>query len=255
MARTLVIANQKGGVGKSTSVLNLGVALARRGQRVLLIDLDPQGGLTAGFGIDPYALRHTVYSLLSTPDASLARVLVGVGERLALVPANIDLAVADIRLSSAPDRAVRLRHALDRSRIPFDTVLIDTPPGLGVLTANGLAAADDVLIPVQCHYLAMRGVRAILDSADRMRASLNPRLAVLGLFGTLYRSESEHAREVMDELRDVFGAQVFKTVIPYDEAAVEAPLTGQPVLDYAPDGPAAQAYRALAEEMVRERAE
>lgn len=255
MARTLVIANQKGGVGKSTSVLNLGVALAQRGQRVLLIDLDPQAGLTAGFGIDPYGLRRTAYSLLCAPETSLARLLHTVGERLALVPANIDLAVADIRLSAMPDPATRLRDALDRSRIPFDTILIDTPPGLGVLTANGLAAADEVMVPVQCQYLAMRGVRALLDSVERVRQTLNPTLALGGLFGTLYRAESEHAREVMDELRDVFGARVFETVIPYDEAAAEAPLAGQSVLDYAPEGPAALAYRALAEEMVRERAE
>ena len=132
--------------------------------------------------------------------------------------------------------------------------MIDTPPGLGVLTANGLVAADEVLVPVQCQYLAMRGVRALLDSVERVRQTLNPALRVGGLFGTLYHAESEHAREVMDELRDVFGAQVFESVIPYDEAAAEAPLVGQSVLDYAPDGPAALAYRALAEEMVRGRA-
>ncbi|WP_162909991.1 ParA family protein [Aggregatilinea lenta] len=250
MARTLVIANQKGGVGKSTSVLNLGVALARRGQRVLLIDLDPQAGLTAGLGLDPYTLRRTVYSLLSTPGTSLARVLCTIEDGLALVPANIDLAVADIRLSAAADPATRLRDVLDRSRIPFDVILIDTPPGLGVLTANGLVAADAVIVPVQCQYLAMRGVRGLLDSVERIGQSLNRDLVVGGLFGTLYRVESEHAREVMGELRDVFGPQVFESVIPYDEAAAEAPLAGQAVLDYAPDSPAALAYRALAEEIV-----
>lgn len=255
MARTLVIANQKGGVGKSTSAMNLGVALAERGARVLLIDLDPQGGLSAAFGVDTFNVRHSAYSLVCYPNTSLARVLLNVRDGLALVPANVDLAVAEIQLAAAPDRAQRLRAALERSRIPFDYLLIDTPPGLGVLTANGLVAADEVLIPVQCQYLAMRGVRPLLESIERLRATLNPGLRLSGLFGTMYRDDAPQAHEVMDELRAVFGPQVFATVIEYAEAVAEAPVVGQSLLQYAPGHPVAQAYRALAAEIAHGRAE
>jgi chromosome partitioning protein len=250
MTRTLVIANQKGGVGKSTSVMNLGVALAERGLRVLMIDLDPQGGLTGAFGINSFDIRRSTFSLLMYSHVSLARVMRPMRKNLVLVPASLDLAAADIQLSTVPDRAERLRQALQRSRIPFDFVLIDTPPGLGVLTANGLAAADEVLVPVQCQYLAMRGVRALMDTVVRIKNGLNPALRLGGLFGTMYRADSPHAQEVVEELRDVFGAKMFQTLIYFDDIVAEAPIVGLSVLEYRPQHPVAQGYRALAEEIV-----
>lgn len=255
MTRTLVIANQKGGVGKSTSVMNLGVALAERGSRVLLIDLDPQGGLTATFGIDPYDIRRSAFSLLMYNNVSLARVMRPVRKNLALVPASIDLTAAEIQLASMPDAGNRLRLALQRSRVPFDFVFIDTPPGLGVLTANGLVAADEVLVPVQCQYLAMRGVRALMDTMVRVKNSMNPRLRLGGLFATMYRPESRHSQEVVDELRSVFGSKMFKTLIDYDDVVAEAPVAGLSVIEYIPRHPIAQDYRALAEEVTRGRLE
>ncbi|MBN1679337.1 MAG: ParA family protein [Anaerolineae bacterium] len=253
MTRTLVIANQKGGVGKSTSVMNLGVALAERGLRVLLIDLDPQGGLTAAFGIDTYDIRRSAFSLVMHSHISLARVMRPVRERVALVPASIDLAAGEIHLASKPDRALRLRQSLQRSRIPFDYILIDTPPGLGIMNANGLVAADEVFIPVQCQYLAMRGVRALMDTVVRIKNSINPTLRLCGLFGTMYRPESRHAQEVVDELRSVFGPKMFKTLIDYDDIVAEAPVAGLSMLEYMPRHPIAEGYRVLAEEVMRGR--
>jgi chromosome partitioning protein len=253
MTRTLVIANQKGGVGKSTSVMNLGIALSERGLRVLLVDLDPQGGLTATFGIETYDVRRSTSSLLMYSHVSLARVMRPVRANLALVPASVDLAVAEIQLASAMDRTNRLRSALQQSRIPFDYVLIDTPPSLGVLAANGMVAADEVLVPVQCQYLAMRGVRALIDMVVRVKNNLNPNLRLGGLFGTMYRADSRHAQEVVEELRSVFGAKMFKTLIDYDDVVAEAPVAGLSVLEYVPRHPIAQGYRALAEEIIRGR--
>jgi chromosome partitioning protein len=253
MTRTLVIANQKGGVGKSTSVMNLGVALAERGQRVLLIDLDPQGGLTAAFGIDTYDIQRSAFSLLLYDGVSLARVIRPVRGRVGLVPASLDLAAAEIKLAGNPQRVERLRLALQRTRIPFDYILIDTPPGLGVLTANGLVAADEVLIPVQCQYLAMRGVRALMDAVLRIKNTMNPSLRLCGLFGTMYRPDSQHSQEVVEELRSVFGPKMFKTVIHFDDAVAEAPVEGLSVLEYIPRHPIAQGYRNLAEEVAHGR--
>jgi len=249
MARTLVVANQKGGVGKSTSVMNLGVALAEQGHRVLLIDLDPQGGLTAAFGLDTYEIGRSVYSLLMYDHISLARVIRPVRPQIALVPASIDLAAAELQLAGQPDQARRLRQALERTRIPFDYIVIDTPPGLGVLTANGLVAAGEVLIPVQCQYLAMRGVRALMETIVRVKGSLNPELALSGLFGTMYRPASSHAQEVVEELRQVFGRKMFRTLIFYDDVVPEAPVAGLSMLEYLPTHIVAEEYRALAREV------
>lgn len=253
MTRTLVIANQKGGVGKSTSVMNLGVALAERGARVLLIDLDPQGGLTGAFGLDSYDIRRSAFSLLMYSHVSLARVIRPVRHNLALIPASIDLAAAEIRLANASDRVHRLNQSLQRSRIPFDYVFIDTPPGLGILTANGLVAAHEVLVPVQCQFLAMRGVRALMDTIVRIKNSMNASLRLAGLFGTMYRPDSQHSQEVVDELRTVFGPKMFKTLIHFDDVVAEAPVAGLSVLEYIPRHPIAQGYRALAEEVARGR--
>ena len=249
MTRTFVIANQKGGVGKSTSVMNLGMALAERGARVLLVDLDPQGGLTGAFGIDSYDIRRSAFSLLMYSHVSLARVIRPVRKNLALVPSSIDLATAEIRLANESDRVHRLSQSLQRSRIPFDFIFIDTSPGLGILTANGLVAADEVLVPVQCQFLAMRGVRALMDTIVRIKNSMNTSLRLGGLFGTMYRPDSQHAQEVVDELRAVFGPKMFKTLIHYDDVVAEAPVAGLSILEYIPRHPISQGYRALAEEV------
>ncbi|MCB9437078.1 MAG: ParA family protein [Anaerolineales bacterium] len=250
MTRTLVIANQKGGIGKSTSAMNIGRALNEFGYRVLLIDLDPQGGLTAACGIDSYTVRRSTYSLLMYDNAPFGRLLWRVRDGLVLIPASLDLANAEIQLASRPDAALRLYTGLTRNPIDFDYILIDTPPSLGVLTANGMAAADELLIPVQCQYLAMRGVRAIEDTRQRIQQKMKRNLFLGGVFATMYQPDYAHSQEVVDELHDVFGPKMFQTVIPMADVVAEAPAAEQSVLDYAPNHPATHAYRSLTLEII-----
>jgi len=250
--RVIVVANQKGGVGKTTTVVNLGAALAEAGQNVVLVDLDPQGALTAGLGFDPYSLTRTAYGLLLKDTTSLAGTLRPVGPNLVLVPASVDLAALEYQLAEQPDRTQRLKLALERSRLPADFVLIDTPPSIGLLTVNGLAAAAELLIPVQCQYLAMRGVRALLESVWLVHERLNPNLNLLGVLATMYKRDSEHAREVLDELRAVFGGKVFEVVIEDEDVVARAPVARKPVLTYQPESPAAAAFRKLAQEILHD---
>ncbi len=253
MGRIIAIANQKGGVGKTTTVANLGAALAELGQRVVLIDLDPQGALTAALGHDPEALTRTAYTLLTRDKVSFGSVLKPINPRLVLVPASVDLGHLDYQLSAAADHAHRLKWALAASRVPADFFLIDTPPNLGMLTANGLVAADELLVPVQTQFLAMRGVRALLDSVWRLHERLNPRLQLLGVLATMYKPGSAHAHDVLTELRDAFGERLFETVIEEDEAAAQAPAAHQTVLEFDPRSDVAQAYRRLAREVLQVR--
>jgi chromosome partitioning protein len=248
LTRKIVVANQKGGVGKTTTVANLGVALAAMGKRVLLVDLDPQAALTATFGIDPYNLSRSVYSVLINRNMSLARILRPAGETtMAIAPASVDLASADLQLVNEEGRAFRLRESFEHSRIPFDFVLMDTPPSLGLLTLNGLVAADEVLVPVQCHYLAMRGVRALMETVWRVKRKLNPGLRLLGLLPTMYEPRSPHAREVLKEMRQVFTSKVFDVVIENSIKFAEAPVVMQSLIEYDPLHEGASAYRQLAE--------
>jgi chromosome partitioning protein len=253
LTRIIVVANQKGGVGKTTSVVNLGAALAEMGLLVLLVDLDPQAALTATYGLDPYNLPRSMYSVLMHGTTSLARVLRPAGKSMALAPASVDLAAAEVQLANVEGRARRLRQALERNRIPFDFILIDTPPSLGLLTLNGLVGAQEVLVPVQCHYLAMRGVRALMETIWRVKRRLNPQLRLLGLLPTLYDPGSLHADEVVRELRDVFGPKVFDVLIKTSEQFAEAPVARQSLVDYNPRHEGAAAYRRLAEVIFDER--
>lgn len=253
MTRKLVVANQKGGVGKSTTVLNLGMALAELDYSVLLLDLDPQGGLSASVGVDIFNTRLSTYSLLFHEKVSLARLIKPVSRKLGLVPASTDLASAEMLLGTAQDAPFRLRNALGRSRIPFDFMIMDTPPSLGLLTANALAAGNELLIPVQCQYLAMRGVRALLEILPQVQEKINADLRLLGIVGTMYRPNSLHAQEVIEEIRNVFPQETFQTLIHDSDMVAEAPVNAQSVLKYAPDDRAAAAYRDLAQEIVDER--
>jgi chromosome partitioning protein len=250
VSRIITVANQKGGVGKTTTVLNLGVALSRQQRRVLLVDLDPQANLTALLGLDPYQARRSSYSLLMFPEMTVSRVMVTAGGTLALIPSSIDLAVAAMKLTQGTGALDRLRMVLRESRVAFDDILIDTPPGMDVLTAVGLIAADEVIIPAQCSHLVMLGVRATFEAAQRISAGKsNPGLYLRGVLPTLFDARLAHTEEVLQELRAVLPGQVFETVIPYDPLAADAPYSGKPVIDYAPDSPAALAYLTLAEEI------
>lgn len=251
MSRVIAVANQKGGVGKTTTVISLGAALAEKGLRVVLIDLDPQAALTAGAGLDPYKLHNTTYDLLMHGGVRLADILRPVHGNLLLAPASVDLASADYALAREPNRAMRLDHTLEHALDAVDFVLIDTPPSLGLLTVNGLTAASEVLIPVECHYLAMRGVRALLETIWLIHDRLQPDLRVLGLLPTLVQDESAHCHRVIKDLRAVFKKRVFESSIPMDDALAEAPAARQTILAYRGDSPAAAAYRRLGDEIMR----
>lgn len=250
MTQIFVIANQKGGVGKTTTVLNLGAALALQGHRVLLIDLDPQASLTAHLGLDPYRQERSSYSLVMFEEMVLSRVLKPVGANLALVPGSIDLATAAIRLVQERQPLNRLQLALRESRLGFDFVLLDTPPSLNVLTVSALLAAQQVIIPVQCNHAAALGVRAMLDVVHRVRDHMgNPSLSVRGIVATLFDAEMLYAQQVLRELRALLPKQTLQTVIPYDPHIADAPHQGKSILTYLPESPGAIAYRRLADEL------
>lgn len=250
MTRVIAVANQKGGVGKSSTVHNLGAALVERGRRVLLVDLDPQAALTASVGLDPYEVERSTLGLMLEQGTSLRQIVHPLRTGLWLAPSGLDLASAEFKLAHVQDRARRLRHAFELDHPPVDCILLDTPPSLGLLTVNALTAAQELLVPVECQYLALRGVRALLETTRLIHDRLHPHLTLLGLLATLYREQSEHSRAVVRELRTVFGDGVFEVVIPFDEAVAEAPTARRSVLGYRPDSTAAAAYRRLADEIM-----
>jgi chromosome partitioning protein len=253
MPRQIAVANQKGGVGKTTTVLNLGAALAELGAQVLVVDLDPQAALTASCSLDPYNLTRTTYTLLSRDNTSLAACLRPVGNNLHLLPGSVDLAAAELMMAGAPNAAFRLRDALARSRVPLDYILFDTPPSLGLLTVSALVSAQELLIPVQCQFLSMRSVRALLETVWLVHKKMNPGLDLLGVLATMYREHSDHSRQVVAELRSVFEDKVFEFVIPDEDAVAEAPVAKKSVLAYQPNSASAGAYRQLAEVIHHER--
>ncbi len=249
MPRVIVIANQKGGVGKTTTTYNLGAALAERGKETVLVDLDPQAALTASCGYNPYKMSRSLYTVLMSEKASLLSILQPVSKHLHLAPGSVDLTRAEIAMTGATDRAYRLRKAIRRMRMQFDYILIDTPPSLGLLTVNGLVAADELLVPVQCQFLSMRGVRALLETVWLIHERLNPQLDLLGVLATMYRTQSEHSQDVVDELYSVFDDRVFPMVIEDQNSVAAAPAERTSVLNFDPDSPAANAYRELAAEI------
>jgi chromosome partitioning protein len=251
MGRIIVVANQKGGVGKTTTVMNLAAALAEGGQHVLMVDVDPQAALTAITGFDPYEIESTTYSLLMREEIRLKDIVRPLGDRLWLAPASVDLASAIYALPRYHDRTRRLRKGLEIARSQVAFTLIDTPPSLGILTVNALVAADELLIPVECQYLALRGVRALLETVWLVHDRLHPGLKILGLLPTMFRPGSILSRKIVRELEAVFGDRVFRTVIEEDEAIALAPTERQSVLAYQPDGRAARTYRRLATEVRR----
>ncbi|KAA3648759.1 MAG: ParA family protein [Chloroflexi bacterium] len=248
MRRVIAVANQKGGVGKTTTVVNLGAALADLGYRVALIDLDSQGAMTVSFGLNPYTTKPSMVNLLLNKDIALSDVAKSVAERLQVAPAGSDLLSAEYRLLKQPDRTTRLRDAIEKSRDDVDYVLIDTPPNLGLLTVNGLVAANQLLIPVKTEYLAMRGVRPLLESVWLIRDRINPDLQLLGVVPTMHGA-SPNADAIVSEMSKVFRNKLLKSTIPMDEAAAVAPASRQTVLDYRPASRAAVAYRELAKEV------
>jgi chromosome partitioning protein len=252
MTATIVaIANQKGGVGKSTTAINLGAGLAYQGERILLVDVDPQGNTTSGLGIDRSAIEYSTYDLL-VEDVPVDDVIEPSSVRdLFVVPATIELAGAEIELVSMFSREARLGTALEPIVEDYDFILVDCPPSLGLLTVNGLAAADEVLIPIQCEYYALEGVSQLMKNIQLVRRSLNPQLDIEGVLLTMYDGRTTLAADVVAQVREHFGDTTYRTVIPRTVRLSEAPSYGEPIEAYDPMSRGAIAYRELAREFRR----
>jgi len=251
MSRVIAIANQKGGVGKTTTAINLGACLAVAERRTLVIDIDPQGNATSGFGLERAQVEQSVYEVL-VDDARVSDVTQAEVHfpYLDVVPSNRDLVGAEVELVSRPQRELVLRHALDGVRDAYEFVLVDCPPSLGLLTLNTLAAADAVLIPIQCEFYALEGLSQLLNTIRLVQRNLNPRLQIEGVLLTMYDQRLNLSRQVADEAREYFGDRVYETVIPRNVRLAEAPSFGKPIVLYDILSAGAQSYLALAQEVM-----
>ena len=249
MGRVIVIANQKGGVGKTTTAVNVAACMAAAGYRTLLIDLDPQGNATSGLGLAKNDLENTIYDALMDSRSLNDVMAPTLMEKLKIVPANKDLVGAAIELVDAAGREFRLRKQIDPVKNDFDYLFIDCPPSLGLLTLNGLVAADSVMITLQCEYYALEGLSELLQTITLVRDNLNPQLSLHGVLLTMYQ-HTNLARQVIDDVRAHLGDKVYETVIPRNVTLSEAPSFGKPVILYDLKSPGARAYLALAREVV-----
>ena len=250
-ARIVAVCNQKGGVGKTTTTINLGAALAEQGRRVLLVDFDPQGALSVGLGIQPHELDATIYNLLMERGLSATDVVFKTSvDGMDLLPSNIDLSGAEVQLVHEVGREFVLGGVLQPALSEYDIVLIDCQPSLGLLTVNALACAAGVLVPLECEYFAMRGVALLLETIDKVSTRLNPQLGIDGLLATMYDSRTLHSREVLAEVVKGFGDKVFHTVINRTVRFPDATVAGEPITRFDPSSTGASSYRELAREVL-----
>jgi len=250
-ARVLALCNQKGGVGKTTTTINLGAALAEYGRRVLLVDFDPQGALSVGLGVNPMELDRTIYNSLMERDVTADDILLKTNVAgMDLLPSNIDLSAAEVQLVGEVAREQTLKRVLEPVLSDYDVVLIDCQPSLGLLTINALTAAHGVIIPLECEFFSLRGVALLIQTIDKVQERLNPQLELEGILATMYDGRTLHGREVLARVVEAFGDKVFHTVINRTVRFPETTVAGEPITSFAPSSAGAIAYRDLAREVV-----
>ncbi|MCD6383872.1 MAG: ParA family protein [Thermoplasmata archaeon] len=250
MVKKITIVNQKGGVGKTTTAVNLSASLAVLGKKTLLIDTDPQGNATSGLGFVKHELKFTIYEVL-TGQCDIEEAILNTDiEDLHLIGANVNLAGATVELVDVPDREFILKNKLRKVEDDYEYILIDSPPSLGLITINNLVASDSVLIPLQCEYYALEGMSELLDTIYLVQKNLNPHLKLEGILMTMFDRRTNLSKQVVEEVRSYFGEKVYKTVIPRNVKLGEAPSFGKPVVLYAPSASGAQAYLELAKEVI-----
>ncbi|HLV08947.1 MAG TPA: AAA family ATPase [Halanaerobiales bacterium] len=256
MRRKLAIVNQKGGVGKSTTAVNLGACLAERDKNVILIDVDPQGNATSGLGFEKNKLEYSIYDILIGDEDNEDKIAFSEViketeiDNFKVLPANIDLAGAEIELVSMISRESRLKKIVNNIKEDYDFILFDCPPSLGLLTLNALTAADGILVPIQCEYYALEGLGQLIKTINLVQRNLNPELEIAGVLLTMYDARTNLSQQVIDEVKNYFGEKVYKTIIPRNVRLSEAPSFGQAIITYDSNSKGAKAYRALAEEML-----
>jgi chromosome partitioning protein len=253
MARVLAIANQKGGVGKTTTCVNLAASLSATRRKVLLVDLDPQGNATMGSGVDKNALEASIYEILTKRKKSEEVIVTSKEAGYDVIPANSDVTAAEVELVNEIGREYRLRNALKSLLDQYDYILIDCPPSLNMLTVNALVAAHGILIPMQCEYYALEGLAALMNTIEQIRETVNPELEIEGLLRTMYDPRNSLTLDVSNQITEYFGDQVYRSIIPRNVRLAEAPSHGVPVLKYDKSSRGAIAYLALAGEIIRKR--
>lgn len=251
LGKAIAIFNQKGGVGKTTTNINLGACLALKGKRVLMLDIDPQGNTTSGIGVSKKELEYTVYELLIEDNFDPRDAVLHTSvENLDLIPANVDLAGAEIEMVQLEGREKRLQKAINKIRNDYDYIFIDCPPSLGLLTINSLSAVESVLIPIQCEFYALEGVSQLMSTIELVRKNLKPDLEVEGVVLSMFDGRTNLSIQVVQEVKKYFGAKVYSTVIPRNIRLAEAPSFGMPIVEYDPRSKGAEAYREFAEEFL-----
>ncbi|NLD11468.1 MAG: ParA family protein [Clostridiales bacterium] len=251
MGKAIAIFNQKGGVGKTTTNINLGASLAMKGKKILMLDIDPQGNTTSGIGVSKKVLDSTVYELLIEENFDPRRAIIHTGvKNLDLIPANVDLAGAEIELVELESREKRLKNALDKIKDDYDFIFIDCPPSLGLLTINSLSAVESVLIPIQCEFYALEGVSQLVSTIDLVKKSLNKDLEIEGVVLSMFDGRTNLSIQVVQEVKKYFGSKVYSTVIPRNIRLAEAPSFGMAITEYDPKSRGAEAYREFADEFL-----
>ena len=255
MGRVIAVANQKGGVGKTTTAINLSSCLAAKGQKVLAIDMDPQGNTTSGLGVDKNNVENTLYELLLGEAETKNTIVKDVVENVDLIPSNVNLSGAEIELIGVDEKEYILKKIIDKVRRKYDYIIIDCPPSLNMLTINALTAANSVLVPIQCEYYALEGLSQLIHTIDLVKDRLNKKLVMEGVVFTMYDARTNLSLQVVENVKDNLQQNIYKTIIPRNVRLAEAPSYGQPITLYDPRSTGAEAYRLLAEEVINREVE